>query len=217
MVFERASRGGFRGRAIPILVVLTMAVLFALVVILAVKPAHSAELDGAGDSARVGHALHVSGQVGWWDFNEAFRFDDDLFYGLRAGAWINPRLSLEIDLEQIRTRDEERQEWSRAVFLNLHGRYQWRPERLLSPGVLAGVSFMATDNEVAANSITEGLDLGPTLSLRLGRQTKLLAEILFRYTSLKHSYSADGTGAGLDEAVQYVWSHGLRLGVDFAF
>ncbi len=217
MVSKRVSRGGFRGRAIPILALPSMVASFLLVIFSAVGPARSAEPDGSSDTARVGHALHVSGQVGWWDFNEAFRFDDDLFYGLRAGAWINPRLSLEIDLEQIRTRDEERREWSRAVFLNLHGRYQWRPERLLSPGMLAGVSFMAADNEIAANSITEGLDLGPTLSLRLGRQTSLLAEILFRYTSLKHSYRADGTGAGQDEAVQYVWSHGLRLGVDFAF
>ncbi len=217
MVSECAPKRAFCRRAILTLSWLRTAALCLLLTMLVVAPAHSAERDSASDTSGIGHALHLSGQVGWWDFNEAFRFDDDLFYGLRAGAWINPRLSLEIDLEQIRTRDEERREWSRAVFLNLHGRYQFRPERLLSPGMLAGVSFMAADNEIAANSITEGLDLGPTLSVRLGKQTSLLAEILFRYTSLKHSNRADGTGSGRDEAVQYVWSHGLRLGVDFAF
>lgn len=215
MVSRRRARADFRDRAIPSLAIVSTAALCLLLVTLGATPARAAEKESSADASAVGHALHLSGQVGWWDFNEAFRFDDDVFYGLRAGAWINPRLSLEIDLEQIRTRDEERQEWSRAVFLNLHGRYQWRPERLLSPGMLAGVSFMATDNEIAANSITEGLDLGPTLSLRLGRQTNLLAEILFRYTSLKRSTSTASTGQ--DEAVQYVWSHGLRLGVDFAF
>lgn len=214
MVSSPESKGGLRGRTPVILVLVLMAVLFALVVVLAVRPARSAEVD-SGAVLSEGHALHVSTQVGWWDFNKAFRFEDDLFYGVRAGAWLSPSMSLEIDLEQIRTRDEEQQEWSRAVFLNLHGRYQWRPERLFSPGGLAGVSFMAADNEIAPNSITEGLDLGPTLSLRLGERTNLLAELLFRYTSLKRN---DGSGgAGQNGAVEYVWSHGLRLGVDFAF
>lgn len=216
MASSPESKGGLRGRVLVTLVLVPMAALFVLVVVLGVRPARSAEMDSSAVASE-GHALHVSTQVGWWDFNKAFRFEDDLFYGVRAGAWLSPSMSLEIDLEQIRTRDEEQQEWSRAVFLNLHGRYQWRPERLFSPGVLAGVSFMAADNELAPNSITEGLDLGPTLSLRLGERTNLLAELLFRYTSLKRH---DGTGAGSasqDEAVVYVWSHGLRLGVDFAF
>ena len=214
MVSRAESRGGLFGLtpAISVLVLLALIALAAT----GVKPARSAELDSAAAPSQ-GHALHVSTQAGWWDFNKAFRFEDDFFYGIRAGAWMSPQVSLEIDLEQIRTRDEEKQEWSRAMFLNLHGRYQWRPERLFSPGVLAGVSFMAADNELSPDSITEGLDLGPTLSLRLGEKTNLLAELLLRYTSLKRS---DGTGAGSigqDEAVVYVWSQGLRVGVDFAF
>ena len=76
---------------------------------------------------------------------------------------------------------------------------------------------MMADNEVTDNTITEGFDLGPALQLRLGAGTHLLAEWLFRYTSLKLKEApADGVSSAGSQ-VEYVWSNGLRLGVDFAF
>jgi hypothetical protein len=206
------SRGGALVLPAARVLVLMLALALSGVTWRGVDTASAAETEGFG-----GHHLHLGTQAGWWNFNDSFRFEDDIFYGLRAGAWITPSVSLEIDLEQLRTRDLQQQDWVNAVFLSLHGRYQWRPQRLFSPGVLAGVSFMPADNEAIQNSITEGLDLGAGLQLRLTPRASLLGEMLFRYTSLRVNRTASSGNGVQDSAVEYVWSHGFRLGVDLAF
>ena len=163
------------------------------------------------------HDLHVGVHVGWWNFDDAFRYEDDALFGLRLGAWVSRGFSIEVDLEHMRTRNERVGEWVRVIFMNLHGRLHYKPEAPVSPGFLMGVSFMAADNEQTENSITEGFDLGPVLTVRLGERTSLIAEAIFRYTSVRANFETpDGELLNTDE-VQYVWSRGFRLGVDFAF
>jgi len=164
-----------------------------------------------------GHALHVGFHAGNWDFNDAFRFENEVLYGLSAGAWIVPGFSLELDLQRVDTRSKRDGEDAQLTFVNLHGRYRWRPEHLFAPGLVVGVSFMTADNQFSANSITEGFDLGPSLQWQLGRRVRMIADLLFRYTSVRVAVDpADGrTSPGT--TIEYVWSRGGRLGVDFAF
>jgi len=194
-----------------------MTLLALLLLSLLLAPAAWAQRSLPEDGQRDGHDLHVGVHAGWWNFDSAFRYEDEALIGLRAGAWVTRGLSLEVDLEHMRTRNERVGESVRAYFLNIHGRLHYRPEALLSPGVLAGVSFMAADNEKTQNSITEGFDIGPVLAVRLGERTTLLAEALFRYTSVRVNFETQN-GEPLDnDAVEYVWSGGVRVGVDFAF
>jgi hypothetical protein len=195
---------------------------FASLLVLLLVSAVSAVPVGAQETSQLGavhggHDLHFDLHVGWWNFDDAFRYEDDVLFGMTLGAWVTPSLSLELDLEPMRTRNERVGEWVQAVFVNLHGRWQYKPEALLSPGILTGVSFMAADNEKTENSITEGFDIGPVLAVRLGQRTSLLVEALFRYASVRVNLQKTDGGLVEDPKVEYVWSSGVRLGVDFAF
>jgi hypothetical protein len=164
-----------------------------------------------------GHDLHFDIHAGWWNFDDAFRYEDDALFGMTLGAWVTRGLSLEVDLEHMRTRNERVGEWVQAFFLNMHGRLHYKPEAQVSPGMLIGVSFMAADNEKTENSITEGFDIGPVLAIRLGQRTSLLVEALFRYASVRVNIQDDNGQVLRDDSVEYVWSGGVRVGVDFAF
>ncbi len=166
---------------------------------------------------RRGRALYVGVHAGNWNFNDAFRYEDEVLYGLSVGAWIASEFSLEIDLERIDTRIENGGGAAQLGFLNLHGRYRWRPENAFAPGVLVGVSFMTADLAEDADSITEGFDIGPSLQWRLSGRSRMFVDLLFRYTSVRVTVPSADPLASTGDEIRYVWSNGARLGVDFAF
>jgi len=188
-----------------------------LVLALVLLPALSAGAAFAGEAPPPSHRLHVGAHAGWWDFHDSFRYEDEALLGLRAGAWIEPWFSLEVDLEHLSTRNKKVNEDSVIVVAGMHGRFLLRPRNRFAPMGLLGVTFMAADNQITADSITEGFDLGAGVRVRLGGGVDLLAEWLFRYQSVKVNVFTPEGELLREDGVSYVWSHGARLGVGFAF
>jgi hypothetical protein len=122
-----------------------------------------------------------------------------------------------VDLERLSTRNKRVNEDSEIVVAGMHGRFHLGTDRRVAPALLLGVTFMAADNQITADSLTEGFDLGGGVRVRLGGGAELLGELLFRYQSVKVNVFTPEGELLREDGVSYVWSHGLRLGVGFAF
>jgi hypothetical protein len=155
--------------------------------------------------------------VGYWNFSTTFRYQDDAALGLRGGVGILRWLSLQVELEQITTSNEETNQWAQAVAFAMHGLIEMEAGARWRPGLLFGVSFMGLDNTDDIDTISEGFDVGPSLRLRGTERIGLQADVLFRYQSVRVSGVDENGFPKSDSDIEHVWSSGARLGVAVVF
>ena len=76
---------------------------------------------------------------------------------------------------------------------------------------------MGLDNTDDIDTISEGFDIGPTLRMRGNHRVGMQADAVFRYQSVRVN-GVDDSGIPIpDPEIDYVWSYGIRLGVNVAF
>jgi hypothetical protein len=173
------------------------------------------ELPGERDGQPARYPLGFGVYAGYWNFSSAFRYEDDAVFGLRGevGPW--PWFTLQVELEQITTSNKRTDEWAQAIAFAMHGLAELRAGETWRPGLLFGVSFMGLDADRDIDSISEGFDLGPSLRLRGNDRIGVQADWLFRYQSVRVNRAIEEEGE--TDEVDYVWSSGIRLGVNVAF
>ena len=152
--------------------------------------------------------------AGYWSFNSVFRYQDDAVLGLRGRVGMFRWMSLQLELDQITTSNERTDDWAQTISFAMHGLFEARPEARWRPGILAGVSFMGADNRIAFDAISEGFDIGPSLRLCGSSRLSLQGDVLLRYQSVRVNDTDQNGFPTADGAVEYVWSYGIRLGVN---
>jgi hypothetical protein len=163
------------------------------------------------------YPLEFGAYAGYWNFSSTFRYQDDAVLGLRGGVGILRWFSLQLELDQITTSNERTNEWAQTISFAMHGLVEARAGATWRPGLLFGVAFMGVDNTDDIDTISEGFDLGPTLRLRGNDRIGMQADMLFRYQSVRvNGVDEDGIPTANPE-VDYVWSYGIRLGVNVVF
>jgi hypothetical protein len=168
--------------------------------------------------AAADHPVELTVYAGRWDFNSTLRFEDDVVLGIRAGAGFFPWLTVEIELDQIITQSRRDQSWARAVGFGMHGRVEPWSRKRVSVGGLAGVSFMATEDDGSPDALSEGFDVGLHLRFNATGRVILRPEFLGRYQSVRFvPVDASGNLLPDDAHTEYLWSSGIRMGVSVAF
>jgi hypothetical protein len=178
------------------------------------QPARAAE----GGAWPVAHPLELSIYAGSWNFNQTIHFRDDALLGLRGGMGFVPWLQLELELDEITTSSRRDGAAARATSVAMHGRIEpwghWR----VSPGLVAGVSFMALEDDTDPDAIAEGLDVGVHARINVTPHVAVRPEIVGRYQSVRLVDDSQLRAAGATDAeTRYLWSVGYRVGVGFAF
>jgi opacity protein-like surface antigen len=163
----------------------------------------------------VRYPLGLGVYVGYWNFSSTFRYEDDALFGLRAEAGLWNWFTLQLELEQITTSNKRTEDWAQAIAFAMHGLAELRTDGTWRPGMVFGVSFMGLDSTGDIDSISEGFDLGPSVRVRGNDRIGLQADWLFRYQSVRLNRAIEEEEE--TDEVDYVWSSGLRLGVNVAF
>lgn len=167
--------------------------------------------------APVRYPLEFGVYAGYYNFSSTFRYQDDVVLGLRGGVGIVSWFTLQLELDQITTSNERTNEWAQTISFAMHGLVEGRAGATWRPGLLFGVAFMGIDNTDNIDTISEGFDIGPSLRLRGNDRIGVQADALFRYQSVRvNGVDEDGFPTA-DSEIDYVWSYGLRLGVNVAF
>ena len=168
------------------------------------------------DEQPVRYPVELGLYAGYWNFNSVYRYQDDAVFGLRGGVGLFSWMSLQVELDQITTSNKRTNEWAQTISFAMHGLFEARAGARWRPGVLVGVAFMGLDNQLDFDGVSEGFDVGPSLRLRSSERISLQGDVLLRYQSVRvNTFNQDGTPA-FDDAIDYVWSYGIRLGVNIA-
>lgn len=170
------------------------------------------------DSGPGGHPLEFGLWLGHADFDDAIRFQNDVVYGLSLAAGIASWFRLGMELSQVTTRDRSQSEWTSAVIVGIMSRFEpWSASRL-AVGALLGVSFMAFEERPGSDSISEGLDLGPSLRVALPRGWLARGDLFWRMQTFRLiPVDAAGVPTGEREETGYLWSRIVRVGLSHEF
>jgi hypothetical protein len=165
--------------------------------------------------APASYPLSLGLYAGYWNFSSTFRYENDAVFGLRGSAGLFPWFALQVELDQITTSNKRTDDWAQAISFSMHGLAELRSDKTWRPGLLFGVSFMGLDSTGDIDTISEGFDLGPSLRVRGNDRIGIQADWLFRYQSVRVNRAIEEEEE-VDE-IDYVWSSGLRLGVNVVF
>jgi hypothetical protein len=155
--------------------------------------------------------------VGHYDFDRLTRFEDRFVFGLRLGARRSELFQIEAEFGEVYTSREVTSNAARQISLALHGRLSPLVDGPVSPTLLAGMAFVALDDERDPDSFGEAWDLGLGVVWRANGRWRVRADFLLRYQRFTlFDPAQEGTMEPVGD-VRGLWARQWSVGVFHVF